>query len=75
MNEKLVKQDGEGKADPTLYRSLVENLLYLTSTKLDIMFASSLLSRFMHDPSKVHLGAAESVEIYQWNNQFWNQIQ
>lgn len=42
--EKLKKDDGSKKADQTTYRSLVGSLLYLTATRPDIMFASSLLS-------------------------------
>lgn len=64
VNEKLVKEDGGKKVDETLYRSLVGNLLYLTSTRPDIMFASSLLSRFMHCPSHFHLGAGKRVLRY-----------
>jgi hypothetical protein len=44
VNEKLVKDDGSGDADAVQYRSLVENLLYLTTTRLNIMYASGLLS-------------------------------
>lgn len=64
MNEKLRKDDGTKKVDATLYRSLVENLLYLTATRPDIMFATSLLLRFMHSPSQIHFGAAKRVLCY-----------
>ena len=64
VSEKFVKKDGEKKVDSTLYRSLVGNLLYLTVTRPGIMFASSLLSRFMHNPSQLHLGAAKRVLRY-----------
>jgi hypothetical protein len=45
VNEKLKKEDGGKKLDATLYKSLVENMLYLTATRPYI--AASLLSRFM----------------------------
>jgi hypothetical protein len=51
VNEKLKKKDGGKKVDATLYRSFVGNLLYLTTTRPAVMFAASLLSRFMHSPS------------------------
>jgi hypothetical protein len=44
VNEKLVKEDDSGDADAAQYRNLVENLLYLTTTRVDIMYASGLLS-------------------------------
>ena len=59
-----MKEDGEEKVDATLYRSLVGNLLYLTATRPDIMFAASLLSRFMNSPSQIHFGAAKRVLRY-----------
>ncbi|KAL8117754.1 hypothetical protein AgCh_015587 [Apium graveolens] len=63
-NEKLMKDDGGRKVDMTLYGSIVGSLMYLTATRPDIMFASSLLSRYMQDPSEVHLGAAKRVLRY-----------
>jgi len=50
--------------DATLYRSLVGNLLYLTTTRPDIIFAASLLSRYMHSPSHFHFAAAKRVLRY-----------
>jgi hypothetical protein len=64
INEKLKKEDGRKKVNATLYRSLVGNLLYLTATRPDIMFAASLLSRFMHSPSHFHFAAAKRVLRY-----------
>ncbi|KAK8672471.1 hypothetical protein V6N13_110839 [Hibiscus sabdariffa] len=40
------------------------NILYLTSTRPHLMFAASLLSRFMTEPSDVHMGAARRVLRY-----------
>jgi hypothetical protein len=64
VNEKLNKEDGGKNVDATLYRSLVGNLLYLTVTRPGIMFAASLLSRFMHSPSHFHFAAAKRVLRY-----------
>ena len=50
-NEKFRKDDGEKKANSSLYRSLIGCLLYLTLTRLDIMFAASLLFKFMQEPN------------------------
>uniref|UniRef100_A0A803NAJ0 Uncharacterized protein n=1 Tax=Chenopodium quinoa TaxID=63459 RepID=A0A803NAJ0_CHEQI len=55
------RDDGQRKADTRQYRSLVGSLLYLTATRPNLMFAASLLSRFMSEPSDVHMGAATSV--------------
>src|SRR5262249_27957144 len=58
------KNDGTEAVDVNYYRSLIGSLLYLTATRPDIMYVTSLLSRFMHQPSMVHLGAARRVLRY-----------
>nr|KYP73026.1 hypothetical protein KK1_005633 [Cajanus cajan] len=64
MNEKLQKVDGAPEADASQYRSLVGSLLYLTATQPDIMFATSLLSRFMQKPSQIHYGTGKRILRY-----------
>ncbi|XP_031280328.1 uncharacterized protein LOC116138799 [Pistacia vera] len=63
-NQKLSKEDGVVRIDEGLYRSLIGCLLYLTATKLDLMYATSLLSRFMSNPSEIHLRVAKRVVRY-----------
>ncbi|KAG6391565.1 hypothetical protein SASPL_149321 [Salvia splendens] len=64
VNEKMKKEDGEKKIDASIYRSMVGSLLYLCATRPDIMFACSMLSRFMNSPSQIHLGVAKRVLRY-----------
>ena len=64
INEKLTKSDGDAKADESNYRSLVGSLLYLTATRPDLMYPSSLLSRFMHSPSLTHFGVGKRIFRY-----------
>ncbi|KAI5328948.1 hypothetical protein L3X38_028345 [Prunus dulcis] len=64
VNEKLSKVDGSELANETLYRQMVGSLLYLTATRPDIMFAASLSARFMHNPTKKHMGTAKRVLRY-----------
>ncbi|CAL9001534.1 unnamed protein product [Prunus brigantina] len=64
VNEKLSKVDGSDLVDETLYRQMVGSLLYLTATRPVIMFAASLLARFMHNPTKKHVGTAKRVLRY-----------
>ncbi|KAG6419902.1 hypothetical protein SASPL_116414 [Salvia splendens] len=64
VNEKMKKEDGEKKIDASIYRSMVGSLLYLCETRPDIMFACSMLSRFMNSPSQIHLGVAKRVLRY-----------
>ncbi|CAL8138644.1 unnamed protein product [Prunus armeniaca] len=62
--EKLAKDDGSGAANEEQYRSIVGSLLYLTATRPDIMYASSLLAQFMHCPTNRHYGTAKKVLRY-----------
>ncbi|CAL8176394.1 unnamed protein product [Prunus armeniaca] len=64
VNEKLSKQDGSEQADESLYRQVVGSLLYLTATRPDIMFVASLLARFMHGPTRKHMGTTKRVLRY-----------
>ena len=44
---KLSKDDEGSIVDPTLFKRLVGSLMYLTTTRPDIMYGVSLISRFM----------------------------
>nr|KYP42363.1 hypothetical protein KK1_036236 [Cajanus cajan] len=50
--------------DPLPYRRLVGRLIYLTSTRPDIAFATQQLSQFMSNPTQAHLNAALRVLRY-----------
>jgi len=43
QNEKISKNDSEKLEDPSAFRSLVGSLLYLTTTRPDLMFPAGLL--------------------------------
>ncbi|XP_068340285.1 secreted RxLR effector protein 161-like [Pyrus communis] len=62
--EKLTKDDGSGPTSEEMYRSIVGSLLYLTTTRPDIMYATILLARFMHYPTNRHYGIAKRVLRY-----------
>nr|XP_019702639.1 uncharacterized protein LOC109505099 [Elaeis guineensis] len=64
QKEKFSKEDGAEKMDEGLYRSLIDCLMYLTATRSDIMHVVSLLSRYMHCASEIHLQAAKCVVRY-----------
>ncbi|KAF2285984.1 hypothetical protein GH714_009359 [Hevea brasiliensis] len=64
QNEKLSKEDGSEKIDSGIYRSVIGCLFYLTASRPDIMYPTSLLSRFMHEPSQNHFKAVKRVLRY-----------
>jgi len=50
LGTKLSKKYEGPAVDPTLYKILVGSLLYLTTTRPDIMYATILVSIFMESP-------------------------
>eukprot|EP00253_Pinus_taeda_P014116 PITA_14116 len=64
MGLKLSKEDSNKDFDPSLYKSIVGSLMYLTATRPDIMFAVSLISRFMERPKEAHWQAAKIIMRY-----------
>ncbi|XP_019054536.1 PREDICTED: uncharacterized protein LOC109115219 [Nelumbo nucifera] len=50
VNLKLSKDDGSSLEDPTLYRQLVDSLIYLTMTQPDISYVAHIVSQFVSSP-------------------------
>jgi hypothetical protein len=50
--------------DSTLYRQLIDSLMYLVNTKPDICFVVNTLSRFMMEPKRVYWVATKHVLRY-----------
>ena len=50
--------------DPRQYRRLIGKLIYLTVTRLVIIFVVGILSRFIHQPREVHWTAALRILAY-----------
>eukprot|EP00253_Pinus_taeda_P007821 PITA_07821 len=61
MGLKLSREDSSKDFDPSLYKSIVGSLMYLTTTRPDIMYAVSLISRFMERPKEAHWQAAKII--------------
>ena len=58
---------GDLLKDPGHYRRLVGRLIYLTVSRPDITYSIHVLSRFMHQPCKLHMEAALRVVHYMKN--------
>ncbi|GJV14892.1 hypothetical protein Tco_1360215 [Tanacetum coccineum] len=59
----LKDADGED-VDEHLYRSMIGSLMYLTSSRLDIMFAVCACARFQVNPKISHLHAVKRIFRY-----------
>lgn len=56
-------ENGE-RIDETFYKQIIGSLMYITTTRPDLQFAVSLLSRYMSKPTTLHLQAAKRVLRY-----------
>ena len=61
---KLSKDDEGSIVDPTLFKRLVGSLMYLTTTRPDIMYGVSLISRFMESPKDSHWQEGKRILRY-----------
>lgn len=61
---KLKKYDESLEAYQTMYRSMIDILLYVISSRLDVMHAVGLVARFQYAPTKKHVQAIKSIFKY-----------
>ncbi|GJV28832.1 putative reverse transcriptase domain-containing protein [Tanacetum coccineum] len=50
--------------DATLYRGMIGSLMYLTSSRPDLIYAVCLCARYQAGPTKKHLNAFETISLY-----------
>ena len=63
-NERLSIHDIQIPTDKDQYQRLVGKLIYLSHTRPDIAYAISLVSQFMHNPSKDHMNIVIRILRY-----------
>ncbi|XP_022984442.1 uncharacterized protein LOC111482742 [Cucurbita maxima] len=61
---KLHKDIDGREVDNRYFKQIVGSLMYLTSTRPDIMYAVSMISRYMEHPTEKHLNAARRILRY-----------
>jgi hypothetical protein len=64
LGTKLSKKYEGPTVEPTLYKSLVGSLLYLTTTRPNIMYAAILVSRYMESPKDSHWKMVKQILRY-----------
>jgi len=64
MGLKLSKEYCSDNANLTLYKSMIDSMMYLTATRPNIMYAVSLVSRFMETPKETHWQATKRILRY-----------
>ncbi|KAK9185737.1 hypothetical protein WN943_026096 [Citrus x changshan-huyou] len=63
-NAKMCAHEGKDLEYASMYRQLVDSLIYLTLTRPDISYAVGVMSRYMQNPKKSHLEAVRRVLRY-----------
>jgi hypothetical protein len=63
-NGHLDLDEGGNLVDQTLYCSMIGSLLYLTASRLDIMFSVCVCARFQANPKKAHLCTVKRILRY-----------
>ena len=58
---KLSKDDKSLEVDHTMYRSMIGNLLYVTTTRLDVMQSIGLVARFQSSPKETHVTTVKRI--------------
>ncbi|XP_071688556.1 uncharacterized mitochondrial protein AtMg00810-like [Rutidosis leptorrhynchoides] len=64
VSEKLSKDESRKSVCEKTYRGMIGSLLYLTASKLDIMFATCLCARYQADPKDSHYKAVKRIFRY-----------
>lgn len=63
-SHKLKKDDVSAKVDKKMYMPIIGSLLYLTSSRVDIMQVSSVVSRYQSFLKQSHLLVAKRISRY-----------
>ena len=61
---KLSKDDESKEMDQKLYRSMIGSLLYVTTSRLDVMQEVGLVARFQANPKEAHVLAIKRIFRY-----------
>jgi hypothetical protein len=63
-NENLDNDASGNMVDQKMYRSMIGSLLFVTASRLDVMFNVCMCARFQASPKESHLKATKRILRY-----------
>ena len=72
LNAHLTPSRGKPLSTPSLYRQLVDSLVYLTVTRLDISYAIHQVSQYLSAPRSTHYAAVLRILRYLKDTLFYD---
>ena len=64
--------DGSGNmVDQKMYRSMIRSLLYVTTSRLDVMFSVCMCARFQASPRESFEGNQDNIEVLEAHTKGW----
>ena len=63
-NDNLDSDASGNMVDQKLYQSMIESLLYVTTSRPDVMFSACMCARFQSSPRESHLKATKRILRY-----------
>ena len=63
-NSKMIVEESDPLVNQTLYRGIIGSLLYLTSSRPDIVYSVGMCAMFQACPRDSHLKAAKRILRY-----------
>ena len=63
-NDNLDSDASGNMVDQKMYRSMIGSLLYVTASRLDVMFSVCMTARFQASPRESHLKATKTILRY-----------
>jgi hypothetical protein len=72
---KLSKDDNSPDVDQSSYQSMIGSLLYITTSRLDIMHVVGMVGRYQAAPKQSHLQAVKKdIQVFKRNNGLWSLV-
>nr|GFC05413.1 uncharacterized mitochondrial protein AtMg00810-like [Tanacetum cinerariifolium] len=66
IKDKLDLDQNRTSVDATIYHSMIDALMYLTSSRPDIVHATCLCARYQANPTEKHLKEVKRIFRYLW---------